>query len=260
MKNRGLPEMLNWLSAVAIIAALYLVFLVAPREATMGDLQRIFYFHVSSAWVGFFAYFVTLIAGVAYLRRAERLPDIVGSCSAEIGVTFTAMAVITGSIWAKPTWNAWWPWQQEPRLILVTILLLIYLAYFMLRAFLADEEQKARFAAVYGIVAFASVPLTFLSIRWWQGLHPVVFEREGAGLTPQMLWTFLFCLLAFTLLYFALLVQSVRVARLADDVESLPPSGRDAVRPGGRPRVFAPGQRRPNGGVPSRRTSWGGRR
>jgi len=221
MRNRGLLELLTLLSAVAIIAALYLVFLVAPREALMGDLQRIFYFHVASAWVGFFAFGVTLLAGIAYLRRADRASDIVGSCSAEIGVTFTVMAVITGSIWAKPTWNAWWPWQQEPRLILVTVLLLIYLAYFMLRAFLADDEQKARFAAVYGIVAFASVPLTFLSVRWWQGLHPVVFERESSGLTPQMLWVFLFCLLAFTLLYFALLEQSIRLVKLADDVESL---------------------------------------
>ena len=220
MKNRG-TEILNWLSALAIIVALYLVFVYAPREATMGDLQRIFYFHVASAWVGFFAFFVTLLAGVSYLRSAKRQADIIGSCSAEIGVTFTAMAVATGSIWAKPTWNAWWPWQQEPRLVLVTILLLLYLAYFMLRSFLPDAEQKARFAAVYGIVAFASVPLTFLSVRWWQGLHPVVFEKQGAGLTLPMLWTFLFCLSAFTLLYFTLLVQSVRLATVADDVESL---------------------------------------
>jgi len=216
-----LQDLLNWLSALTMIAALYLVFLYAPREATMGDVQRIFYFHVSSAWVGFFAFFVTLIAGIAYLRSGERTWDIVGLSSAEIGVTFTAMAVITGSIWAKPTWNAWWPWQQEPRLVLVTILLLIYMAYFMLRASLQDEEQRARFAAVYGILAFASVPLTFLSIRWWQRLHPIVFERGGAGLTRPMLFTFLFCLLTFTILYFTLLLHRARVARLADEVEGL---------------------------------------
>ncbi len=214
-------DWLNAVSGVMMIVALYLVFLYAPREATMGDVQRIFYFHVPSAWVGFFAFFVTFLAGIAYLRGGKRRWDVVGFSSAEIGVAFTAMAVITGSFWAKPTWNAWWPWQQEPRLMLVTILLLIYFAYFMLRAFLQDEEQKARFAAVYGIVAFASVPLTFLSIRWWQRLHPVVFDRGGTGLTRPMLLTFLFCLLTFTMLYFTLLLHRVRLARLVDEVEGL---------------------------------------
>lgn len=214
-------DLLTVLSATMMIAALYLVFLYAPREATMGDVQRIFYFHVSSAWVGFFAFFVTLLSGIAFLRAGKRNWDIVGYSSAEIGVTFTAMAVISGSVWAKPTWNAWWPWQQEPRLILVTILLLIYLAYFMLRAFLDDEEQKARFAAVYGIVAFTSVPLTFMSIRWWQRVHPIVFERQGAGLTQSMLLTFLFCLLTFTVLYLTLLIHRVRLAELEQKIEGL---------------------------------------
>lgn len=216
-----LEDFLNWLSGLTMIAALYLVFLYAPTEATMGHVQRIFYFHVSAAWVGFFAFFVTLVASIAYLRAGKRDWDIVALSSVEIGMTFTAMAVITGSIWAKPTWNAWWPWQQEPRLILVTILLLLYLAYLMLRAFLEEEQQKARFAAVYGIVAFASVPFTFLSVRWWQRLHPVVFEREGIHLAPAMLATFLFCLLTFTILYFTLLLHRSRLGTLADEVEGL---------------------------------------
>ena len=220
-RGSRLSGLLDWLSALAMIMALYLVFLYAPTEAAMGHVQRIFYFHVSSAWVGFFAFFVTLVASIAYLHSRKRHWDIVGFSSVEIGVTFTAMAVITGSIWAKPTWNAWWPWQQEPRLILVTILLLLYLAYLMLKAFVEEEEQRARFAAVYGIVAFVSVPLTFWSIRWWQRLHPVVFERGGARLTRPMLLTFLFCLLAFTILYFMLLFHRIRLATLADEVEEL---------------------------------------
>jgi heme exporter protein C len=214
-------DVLNWLSGLSMIAALYLVFLYAPTEATMGHVQRIFYFHVSSAWVGFFAFFVTLVAGIVYLRTGNRDWDVVALSSVEIGITFTAMAVITGSIWAKATWNAWWPWQQEPRLVLVSILLLLYLAYLMLRAFIEGEERKARFAAVYGIVAFVSVPFTFMSIRWWQSLHPVVFEREGIHLAPAMLATFLFCLLAFTILYFTLLIHRIRLGRLADQVEGL---------------------------------------
>ena len=214
-------DVLNWVSGLTMIAALYLVFLYAPPEATMGDVQRIFYFHVSSAWVGFFAFFITLVASIAYLRTGTRHRDTVALSSVEIGMTFTAMAVMTGSIWAKPTWNAWWPWQQEPRLVLVSILLLLYLAYLMLRAFLEGEERKARFAAVYGIVAFASVPFTFMSVRWWQRLHPVVFEREGINLAPTMLATFLFCLLTFTILYFTLLLHRSRLGKLADEVEGL---------------------------------------
>jgi heme exporter protein C len=221
IRKPGIGGVLNWLSGLSMIVALYLVFVYAPTEAIMGKVQRIFYFHVSSAWIGFFAFFVTLIGGMAYLRGQNRDWDTIALSSVEIGITFTAMAVITGSIWAKATWNAWWPWQQEPRLVLVSILLLLYLAYLMLRAFLEGEERKARFAAVYGIVAFISVPFTFMSIRWWQGLHPVVFEREGMNLTPKMLATFLFCLATFTLLYFTLLLHRVRVGRLEDRLKGL---------------------------------------
>ena len=227
-RKSQIGDLLNWLSGLSMIAALYLVFIYAPTEATMGHVQRIFYFHVSSAWVGFFAFFVTLVAGIVYLRTGSRNWDIVALSSVEIGLTFTTMAVITGSIWAKATWNAWWPWQQELRLVLVSVLLLLYLAYLMLRAFIEGEERKARFAAVYGIVAFASVPFTFMSIRWWQGLHPVVFEREGMNLAPAMLATFLFCLLAFTILYFTLLIHRIRLGRLADQVEGL----QEKLRPG----------------------------
>ncbi len=219
-KIRG-TDVLLWLTAAAMIAALYLVFLFAPTEAKMGDVQRIFYFHVSSSWVGFFAFFVTFVAGIGYLRTRKRRWDILGVSSAEIGIVFTGMAVITGSIWAKPTWNAWWPWEQEPRLILVTVLLLVYFAYHMLRAFLREAEQKARFTAVYGIVAFAGVPITFLSIRWWQSVHPVAFASQGGGLAPAMLWTFLFCLATFTALYFVLLIQRFRLSAMADQVEEL---------------------------------------
>ncbi len=221
MKSIWKAGPLLWLSALMIITAVCAVFLYAPTERTMGDVQRIFYFHVSSAWVGFFAFFVTFAAGITYLRTKKRLWDIVGQASSEIGIVFTAMAVLTGSIWAKPTWNAWYPWEQEPRLILVSILLLIYFAYHMLRAFIRESEQRARFAAVYGIVAFVGVPLTFMSIRWWQSLHPVVFTSKSSGLTTPMLWTFLFCLLSFTILYFVFLIQRCRLSILSDQVEDL---------------------------------------
>lgn len=218
-KNYGVSDVLIWVSAVAMIVALYMVFVYAPTERTMGDMQRIFYFHVSSAWVGFFAFFVTLIASVAYLWKETRQWDIVALSSVEVGVTFMTMAIISGSIWAKVAWNVWWTW--DPRLTTSTILWLIYVSYLMLRNAIDEEARRARFAAVHGIVGFVSVPITFMAIRWWRTIHPVIFESEGFNLATPMLITMLFCIGAFTLLYFTLLVHRVRLEQLADMVRWL---------------------------------------
>ncbi len=218
-KNYRLSDVLTWASAIAMIIALCLVFIYAPEEEIMGDVQRIFYFHVSSAWVGFFAFFVTLIASVAYLWKGARQWDIVALSSVEVGVTFMTMAIISGSIWAKVAWNVWWTW--DPRLTTSTILWLIYVSYLMLRNAIDDEARRARFAAVYGMVGFVSVPITFMAIRWWRTIHPVIFESQGFNLATPMLITLLFCIGAFTLLYFTLLVHRVRLEQLANEVEQL---------------------------------------
>lgn len=201
-------------SAVAILTALGMVFLYAPREATMGDVQRIFYFHVSSAWVGFFAFFVTFLAGILYLIRGERRWDILALSSVEVGLTFIAMAVITGSLWARPVWGTYWTW--EPRLTISAVQLLIYIAYGMLRRAVEGPERQARFAAVYGIVAFVTVPLSWFAIRWWRTIHPEILSEGDMALTPRMVQTFLVSLVAFTLLYATLLRQRIRLERFAD--------------------------------------------
>jgi heme exporter protein C len=218
-KNNRLSDYLTWASAIVMIMALYLVFVYAPTERTMGDVQRVFYFHVSSAWVGFFAFFVTLIASVAYLWKETRQWDIVALSSVEVGVTFMTMAIISGSIWAKVAWNVWWTW--DPRLTTSTILWLIYVSYLMLRNAIDEEVRRARFAAVYGIVGFVSVPITFMAIRWWRTIHPVILDSQGFSLAAPMLITMLFCIGTFTLLYFTLLVHRVRLEQLADEVEQL---------------------------------------
>lgn len=203
------------LSSVAITVALVMVFLYAPRERTMGDVQRIFYFHVSSAWVGFFAFFVTFVAGIGYLARGERRWDIVAVSSVEIGLTFITMAVVTGSLWARPAWGTYWTW--EPRLTISAVQLLIYVSYVMLRAAIDSPERKARFAAVYGIVAFVTVPLSWFAIRWWRTIHPdVLTSGEGMALTSPMVHTLLFSVSAFTLLYVTLMRQRMRLERAAD--------------------------------------------
>ena len=185
----------------------------------MGHMQRFFYFHVSTAWVGFFAFFVTFLAGILYLSRSDLHWDDVAASSQEIGFTFISMTIVTGSIWAKPVWNVWWTW--EPRLTTSAILWLIYIAYLALRLSVDDPARRARFSAVYGVAGFVSVPITFMAIRWWRTIHPVIFESEGFALSERMLKTLLMSLGAFTLLYFSLLRHRLELARLARKAHDL---------------------------------------
>jgi len=216
----GLGFILVVASSLSVLTALGMVFLYAPREVTMGDVQRIFYFHVASAWVGFFAFFITFLAGIGYLVRGERRWDILALSSVEIGLTFIAMTVITGSLWARPVWGTYWTW--EPRLTISAVQLLIYLAYVMLRASVESAAQKARFAAVYGIVAFVTVPLSWFAIRWWRTIHPdILTGGEGMSVTPRMVHTLLVSLVAFTLLYLTLLRQRIRLERASDALTRL---------------------------------------
>ena len=208
------------MSGVAMLVALGMALLYAPREATMGDVQRIFYFHVASAWVGFFAFFVTFLAGVGYLAVGERRWDILALSSVEVGLTFITMTVLTGSLWARPVWGTYWTW--EPRLTISAVQLLIYVAYRMLRAAIEDPERRARFAAVYGIVAFVTVPLSWFAIRWWRTIHPdILTGGEGMAVTPRMVHALLVSLAAFTLLYVTLLRQRMRLERAADALARL---------------------------------------
>ena len=214
-KQDWLGIVLTGLSCATVLVALGMVFLYAPREATMGDVQRIFYFHVASAWVGFFAFFVTFVGGIVYLAQGTRRWDILAVSSVEIGLTFITMVLITGALWAKPAWGTYWTW--EPRLTISAVQMLIYVAYVMLRTAIESPERKARFAAVYGIAAFVTVPLSWFAIRWWRTIHPdVLTSGEGMALTSPMVHTLLFSIAAFTLLYVTLLRQRIRLERAAD--------------------------------------------
>jgi heme exporter protein C len=218
-------QILTLVTALLFLVALGLVFLYAPREVTMGEAQRIFYFHVPSAWVGGLAFFVTVIAGIAFLRTGDYKWDRVGLSSVEIGITFSIMTLFSGMFWGRPAWNTWWTW--DPRLTTFTILLLLYFAYLMLRQALEDPDRRARFAAVYGIVAFISVPITYFAIQLTRSIHPVLFgpnnptAQGGAPLTPAMLQTFFFCLFTFTVLYVTLLWHRLRLADHEHRIEEL---------------------------------------
>lgn len=222
------PRALKILDVVAVlmlVAALWMVFAYAPTEAVMGLVQKVFYFHVANAWVGMLSFLVAAGVGVAYLRTHDMKWDIVGLATVELGFIFMLVATITGAIWARPIWNTWWTW--DPRLTTVTIMELIYAAYLMLRQGIEEPERRARFGAVYAIIGFISVPLTFFSIRLFRTIHPVVIggsdpNADGSfDMTPKMLQTFLFSLLTYTVIYADLLWHRVRLGRLAERVEQL---------------------------------------
>ncbi len=226
MNDQKAPLGLTLLTAVAIlliVTAGGLVFFYAPREIVMGEVQRVFYFHVASAWVGMLSFVVAAVAGVVYLTRRTRTWDLVGVSSVEIGMVFGLIAIVSGSIWARPVWNTWWTW--DPRLVTTTIMELVYAAYVLLRQGVEDPERRARFGAVYAIVGVLTVPITFLSIRFLRTIHPVVIGSGNAAaqgafdMTPPMLQTFMISLLAFSVMYFALLWHRVRLARRADELE-----------------------------------------
>jgi heme exporter protein C len=212
-------SVIGWSTFVAITIALYAVFVYVPTEKMMGIVQRIFYFHVPSAWVAFLAFLVVFVGSVAYLWKKDRKWDILALSSAEIGVVFTSLVLITGPIWAKPVWGAWWVW--DVRLTTTLVLWLIYVAYLMLRSTAGGGDRTARFAAVFGIIGFIDVPIVFMSIRWWRSLHPIVVATEGGGLHPSMLATLLISLGAFTLLYVYLLRQRVALEWMKAEVEEI---------------------------------------
>ncbi len=222
------PRLLTILDIVTVlmlIIATAMVFFYTPMEAVMGNVQRVFYFHVAAGWVGMLGFLVAAIAGVIYLITSGQKWDRVGLASVEIGMVFALINVVTGSIWARPIWNTWWTW--DPRLTTATIMLLIYAAYLLLRQGLDDPDRRARFGAVYAIVGFLSVPLTFFSARLFRTIHPVVVGTNQPGatgafdMTPIMLQTFLFSLLVFTFIFVDLLWHRIRLGKLADQVEQM---------------------------------------
>jgi heme exporter protein C len=202
------------LAVMLMMAALFLIFVYVPTEANMGIVQRIFYFHVPLAWLAFLAFFIVFIGSILYLVKRDSKWDRLAYSSAEVGVVFTTLFLIAGSVWAKPIWGVWWTW--EPRLTAALILWIIYIAYLLVRSYVSNKEQGARFGAVIGIVGFLDVPIVSLAITLWRTEHPSALIFQG-GMAPSMLLTLIISLLAFTVL-FALLL-SLRLSTMKMDFE-----------------------------------------
>lgn len=211
LKNNRSGMVLWILSFLSILLSLYMIFIYVPTETDMGVVQRIFYYHVPLAWLSFLAFFFVFVGSIGYLWRKKQHWDLLAQSAAEIGVIFTTLFLLTGSIWAKPAWGVWWTW--DPRLTAALLLWLIYLSYLLVRGYVNDRQQGARFAAVVGIVGFIDVPLVALAITLWRTQHPGTLIFTG-GLEPPMVLTLMVCLLAFTL-FFGLLMK-LRYALKAD--------------------------------------------
>lgn len=214
MKNRWQTG-LGLVTLAAMVVAVYMALVGAPTEAEQGMVQRIFYFHVPCAMVTFASFGLVAIAGALYLWLGSQIWDDLGYAAVEVGMVFCTLVLITGSIWAKPIWGAWWTW--DSRLTTTFILWLIYGGYLLLRAFGGDTPQVARFAAVVGIIGALDVPIIVVSVRLWRTIHPaVLLTRQGEhGLQdPRMVAALLIAMLAFTTLFIWLLSLRFKMLRV----------------------------------------------
>lgn len=192
------------LTAIVLAVATFGIFLVAPKDGDQGIIQKIFYFHVAVAIIALVVFTVAAIYGIMYLRSRDERHDEVSSISIGIGLVFSILVVITGSIWAKASWGTYWVW-DDPRLVTFLIVLLLYAAYFVLRSSI-EGERRMRYSAIYAIIAFASVPLSFYSVRIARSfVHPIVFTNSGANMPDSMLIWFAVSLVGFLGLYLTVL-------------------------------------------------------
>ena len=215
---------LDLLAALTLIGAFLLVLWYAPLELTMGRVQKVFYFHVAAGWTGMLGFLVATVSAVVFLKNGSLKWDSASLAGAEIGMVFMALCIVSGSIWARPIWNTWWTW--DPRLTTALIIELIYSAYFILRSGIDDPRRRAKLASIYAIVGFASVPLTFVSIRIFRTIHPVIVggtDSSAAGafaMTGRMQTAFFSSLASFSLLFAALVWHRLRLELLRKQVES----------------------------------------
>lgn len=220
-----LLTILEGVSGILFVVSLWMVFFYAPTEAVMGNVQRVFYYHVATAWVGMLGFMAAGVAGIVYLRKNDLKWDIVSLAAVEISLVFFFITIVLGSIWARPVWNTWWTW--DVRLTTATIIELVYAAYLLLRQGIEDPDRRARFGAVYTIIGFISVPLTFLSIRYLRTIHPVVIGSSDPGaegtfsMSPEMRSAFFFSLITFSFVFVTLLWHRIRLGQLAEKVEQL---------------------------------------
>jgi heme exporter protein C len=210
------------LGAVALVllaAQAYVGLVASPPDAFMGEYVRIMYAHVPNSFVAYVAFAITCVASALYLAKRTPVYDYVAHSATEIGVVFTGLALVTGSIWGRPVWGTWWTW--DARLVTTAVLFFIYLGALLVRDLADDPRRGARLAAVVSIVGFLDVPVIHYSVVWFRTLHqPASITRGDIKMAPPMLAALLLGLLAFTVLFAYLLTLRVRLARAEDTGEA----------------------------------------
>lgn len=208
------------LAVILILISIYLAFIYAPSHETEGDVQRIFYFHVASAWISYLAFGVTFVAGLLYLKSKNFKWDAIAFSSAEVGIIFCTLGITTGSIWAGATWGVFWIW-EDAKLFITLVLWLVFIAYLALRANAKSRTSKANLSAVFGIIGFICVPLSFAANRIWQQYHPTVIATSKGGLQASMAFALVVAVFAFTFLYLYLLLARVDIERMRETIEKI---------------------------------------
>ena len=206
--------------------AMFMGLIFAPSERVQGEVYRLLFVHVPSAWLAFLAFGVVAIASALYLIRGSSRWDHLAAASAEVGVMFTTLTLATGSIWGRSVWGVWWQW--DPRLTTTLVMWFIYAGYLSLRAYIDEPEIRYRSAAVLGVLGVVSIPLVWFSVEWWRGLHPTPsITRPGGGMPQEMLITLLVSVGAFTMLYITLLQQRIRIQSVSEELTHIHEQLRD---------------------------------
>jgi heme exporter protein C len=217
----GATRSIEWLGVVALLAligAQLLGVITSPPDRDMGHLQKIMYVHVPAAWNSFIAFFVVAISSLLYLWKGQERHDLLAASAAEVGTLFTALTLVLGSIWGRPTWGVWWTW--DPRLTSTAVLLLVFVGYLALRSFVEDADRRAQWSAAVGLLGALNVPIVYMSVKWWRTLHqpqssPSTVDPEYViGLRANGIAVLL------VLIYFIMKrYRAARVERLAEQFE-----------------------------------------
>jgi len=217
-----MKRVLFGLVAIGLVAcAAYASFYIAPEERTMGAIQKIFYFHASTAWAGETTFFVCFLANLLYIWKRIPQFDWLGVTCAEVGVACITVVLITGPIWAKPVWGIWATW--DARLTSTFVLWILYICYLLLRTLVDDPDRRALLSALFGVFAFIDVPIVFGAIRWWRTQHPapVIMGGPDSGLEPTMKAVFFFNVAVMHVFAAFLIMERYSLEKSKHDVELL---------------------------------------
>lgn len=215
-------DLLLGLGVGALLAiSWYWGLVIAPTEEHMGEVYRIIYLHVPSAFTAFFSAFVLLVVSIWALVKRDSSAHLVAKSSAEVGLIFTALTLATGSIWGRPTWGVWWDW--DARLTTTLILALLYCGYLILYSSLAAGPQRNKICAALGIIIAADVPVIYKSVTWWRTLHqpPTIMRKGSSTMAPEMLNALLFCLGVMIVVGAFMVYQRYKNLRIQEELERL---------------------------------------